>query len=297
MRSRRGAAAGLAMREATPLVSIGLPTYNRAEFLRHTLDSLLRQSYSHLQILVSDDASTDHTRAVVEEAMVRDPRVRYHRYERNQGAIRNCEFVIEHAEGPYFLLMNDDDIAAPGFVARLMQELQADPNVHLAFCDFDVIDNAYQVIGRVRLEALRPDIRWRDAQLDFWSFPYTTAAIAVNGLGLTAAVKRVRRPFSNTPRNMISGHEATYLAQIAMRGRIVTVPEVLFSRMVHRQTKSSLTQASSTGLSRADLALLYGAIWCRLAWYAVRADVAIPQRLRLLGAMVRAAGRKLASRR
>lgn len=86
---------------ANPLVSIGIPTYNRANsYLKQALRSAVNQTYKNLEIIVSDNCSSDDTESVVKE--FRDPRIRYFRQNKNLGAVPNCNFCLEQSQGKYF---------------------------------------------------------------------------------------------------------------------------------------------------------------------------------------------------
>lgn len=278
-----------------PTVGIGLPTYRRPERLRRTLKSVQAQTYPALDIFVADDASPDNTPDVVAEAQAKDARIRYHRHAANIGAVRNFAYVLDQCTSPYFMWMSDDDLLAPRFVERLMAELERDPGVDLAFCDYDFIDEDYHSFETWDLSFLHPDRPWSQAQLDFWQYPYSKSPNVMSGIYRTDALRRVKNPFTNTFKRLVSGHEAPLLAQIAMRGRIVAVPEVLFSRMQHSRDKDSLAHTVSRNLSKIDLALLYGTISAKLAWYAVRARAPIRQRLRLLKTVAAANLKKVRS--
>ena len=89
-----------------PLVTIGIPTYNRADgYLRETLESALAQSYPNLEILVADNCSTDNTKLVVES--YKDKRVRYFRHETGLIPNDNFNFCLSQARGYYFLLLHN----------------------------------------------------------------------------------------------------------------------------------------------------------------------------------------------
>ena len=91
------------------LVSIGIPTYNRANsYLRYSLRSAVSQTYKNIEIIVSDNCSSDNTESVVRE--FNDPRIRYYRQEGNIGPVRNRNFCLEQSQGQYFLLLFDDDV-------------------------------------------------------------------------------------------------------------------------------------------------------------------------------------------
>ncbi len=93
-----------------PLVSVGIPTYNRPAGLRHTLECITGQTYRNLEIIVSDNCSPGpETEAVVREFMAKDPRIQYYRQEVNRGPTQNIEFVIGKSTGEYFMCAADDD--------------------------------------------------------------------------------------------------------------------------------------------------------------------------------------------
>ncbi|WP_293915230.1 glycosyltransferase family 2 protein [Deinococcus sp.] len=116
------------------LVTILIPTYNRAEFLREAIQSAVTQTHRELEILILDDASPDDTTSVAAE-FADDPRVIYIRHPNNLGIAGNWRAGIERVRGEFFCLLHDDDTFEPTFVESLLQPLRSDPNVILAFCD------------------------------------------------------------------------------------------------------------------------------------------------------------------
>ncbi len=104
-------------------LSVCIPTYNRATFLGAALDSVIRQATDEVEIVVSDNASTDHTEALVREYQARFPRIRYHRNPENLGADRNFLKVVELAEGEYCWLLGSDDALGPSALRQVLQRL------------------------------------------------------------------------------------------------------------------------------------------------------------------------------
>ncbi len=103
--------------QGSPLVSVGLPTYNRPEGLRRALECIIKQSYGNLEIIVSDNASPgDETGRVVGEYMARDGRISYVRQDRNIGVIPNFQYVLANSAGEYFMWAADDDEWDPSFI-------------------------------------------------------------------------------------------------------------------------------------------------------------------------------------
>ncbi|MBB4368418.1 glycosyltransferase involved in cell wall biosynthesis [Bradyrhizobium sp. cir1] len=127
-----------------PLVIIGIPTFNRPEGLRRTLGDLCAQTYRHIEIVVSDNASPGSAvRDVVDEFAANDARVSYHRHPENVGAMRNFSSLVLKARGEFFMWAADDDRWEPFFVERCVQRLVADPG--LAVCQMEA---QYEVDGK-----------------------------------------------------------------------------------------------------------------------------------------------------
>jgi glycosyltransferase involved in cell wall biosynthesis len=100
-----------------PLVSVGVPTYNRPEGLRRTLSCLTAQTYPNLEIIVGDNGSAgDESERIAREFADKDPRIRYHRHAQNMGPGFNFKFVLREAKGDFFFWAADDDEWHPEFV-------------------------------------------------------------------------------------------------------------------------------------------------------------------------------------
>jgi glycosyltransferase involved in cell wall biosynthesis len=113
-------------KQATPKVTIAVPTCNRAQFLGACLRSALAQTYPNFDILVVDNASTDNTETVVKS--FGDSRVRYFRNETNIGLFRNWNRTIELNHNPYLTILQDDDELLPEFVEASIKALDGNPS-------------------------------------------------------------------------------------------------------------------------------------------------------------------------
>lgn len=119
------------------LVSVGIPTYNRPDFLYRALELISSQTYSNLEIVVYDNASSDsRVKEVIEEFLSRDPRVKYYRQEENKGILFNTEAVLKKAQGEFFMWLSDDDWRSPEFIEILVAKLEENQNIDMAFCDY-----------------------------------------------------------------------------------------------------------------------------------------------------------------
>jgi hypothetical protein len=125
-------------------VTVAIPTWNRAAFLRQCVASVRRQTYADLEILIGDNASTDDTPAVVAELAQADDRVRYVRHPENLGMVGNWNALLRVATGRFFLLLSDDDLLAPDAIERLVSAC-ARPGVAFAYGPVYAIDAAGEV--------------------------------------------------------------------------------------------------------------------------------------------------------
>jgi glycosyltransferase involved in cell wall biosynthesis len=121
------------------LVTIAIPTLNRSEFLRLSVESALLQTYSNIEILVSDNASEDETPAVL--ANFGDKRLRTLRQESRVTMFANWNSVLRAARGEYFLLLSDDDLLEPFAIETMLEQFKATPAVGLVCCRGMIIDS------------------------------------------------------------------------------------------------------------------------------------------------------------
>lgn len=109
------------------LVSIGIPTFNRARLLSRTLESILAQDHGDIEAVVSDNASTDDTEAVCRGFAERSQRIRYLRQAHNRGPTANFNAVLAEARGSYFMWLSDDDWLDSNYVSECLRVLTGDP--------------------------------------------------------------------------------------------------------------------------------------------------------------------------
>lgn len=119
-----------------PLVSIIIPTFNRADLLREAVDSALAQTYPNLEIILADNASTDGTPALA-AGYAKDARFRYVRNAGNIGMVRNWrKSLYEHAAGEWFLILSDDDLLVdPGYIKDAVALIGEFPKTALVYAN------------------------------------------------------------------------------------------------------------------------------------------------------------------
>ncbi|MBX2990363.1 MAG: glycosyltransferase family 2 protein [Bacteroidetes bacterium] len=209
-----------------PLVSIGLPVHNGEEFLASAIESILSQTYSHFELIISDNASTDGTQAICRAFAALDNRVRYVRNKTNAGAARNYNATVERATGTYFKWASHDDLCRPTFIQRCVDVLETYPEVVLAYPKTIIINESGNVIND-RFEDLY-NLRWKTPSRRYKAFTKTPLDCnPVFGLMRLSALRRTPGigPYESSDRVL--------LGELALLGEIAEVPERLFLRRYH----------------------------------------------------------------
>ncbi len=129
-------------------VTVGIPTYNRAEWLSQTIESVLQQTLPDFQLIISDNASEDTTPEVV--ASFNDRRIAYKRSEHNLGPVRNLNRLIELAATEFLVLLPDDDLMYPRYLESAVDFMERFGTAGLVHTAFDVLDAQGKVVTRKR---------------------------------------------------------------------------------------------------------------------------------------------------
>lgn len=225
-----------------PLVSMGVPVFNGERFLARALDSLLAQTLTDFEVIISDNASTDGTQAICEEYVRKDRRVRYIRQPVNIGAPRNWNAVVHAARGVFFKWASASDYCAPTMLERCVSEMQADAGIVLCHGLTQLVNEQEQPIevygGDVIFDQDRPSERFTRVAMLMALNNAQCGVIRLDALRLT----RLDRPYP-------SGDMAL-MAELALYGKLQLVPEVLLFR---RQSTGTFTAT----LTPMELQLIY----------------------------------------
>lgn len=126
----------------SPLVSVIIPAYNRAELMRETIESVLAQDYPHIEVLVLDDGSSDHTIDVLKSY---GDRIRWVSHP-NMGETRTVNRGFYMARGDIFSVLSSDDVFLPGVVRAAVETLQREYDVVVAYCDYLFINSTGHIL-------------------------------------------------------------------------------------------------------------------------------------------------------
>lgn len=203
-----------------PRISVGLPVYNGERFVAEAIDSVLQQTYSDFELIISDNASTDRTEEICRAYVSQDQRVKYYRSAENVGAARNIRHVFERSSAPYFKWLCHDDTCGPRFLEKCVTVLDECPNVVVCHSRSAFIDEQGNFLREhnvgCHLQSSRPSDRARQYILQS-----TDSYHAVYGLIRKAALKKTSllAPYVNS--------DVVLILQLALLGEIYEVSDVL----------------------------------------------------------------------
>lgn len=124
--------------ENSPLVSVLIPTYNSEPYIKDTLESILNQTYENLEIIISDDDSSDKTVTIIKK--YKDPRIRFYKNTQNLGISKNMNKAIGKCNGKYIAIMDADDWSYPYRMQEQVELMEMNPDVVLCSGYMDICD-------------------------------------------------------------------------------------------------------------------------------------------------------------
>ncbi|MDE5096162.1 MAG: glycosyltransferase [Trichodesmium sp. St11_bin5] len=124
-----------------PKVTVCLPTYNSGEFLRYAIDSILEQTFTDFELIISDDCSTDNTPEIIRSYLEKDSRIQYLQNSHNLGLFPNWNRCLESASGEYITVFAQDDVMLPKNLEQKVKILEKYQNVGLVTSSIMVVDS------------------------------------------------------------------------------------------------------------------------------------------------------------
>jgi glycosyltransferase involved in cell wall biosynthesis len=215
---------------AAPTVSIGVPVFNGGRFLQRAFDSLLGQTYPDFELIISDNASTDDTAPICADYAARDSRVRYLRQSVNIGAPRNWSFVANVARGRYFKWASCNDRCAEDMLERCVKVLEQQPHAVLCYGRTLLVDeesgHEEPYAGDFAIEDEHPSDRLMRLLSKLQLNNAQGGLIRLDALRQTG----LDRPYP--------AGDLPLMAELALRGTFVLLPQVLLFRRMGPRTFS-----------------------------------------------------------
>jgi len=239
-----------------PLVSIAIPTYNRVSLLKRAVTSALAQDYPNLEVVISDNASTDATESLCAQFVAADSRIRYLRQASNRGPIQNFQHALSQSFGALFMWLADDDWLDPAYVRECAANLSEDPTCAIVggIAKYYVGDTCTRLGEIVDLNSESPARR----VLSYYG------SVADNAIfyGLMRRAQALQTPL----RGGIGG-DWLFVADMAYRGKLRTLESMCIHRDDRGISKDVRRLAKTLSLSTFDSMFPF----FRVAMYAFRA--------------------------
>jgi glycosyltransferase involved in cell wall biosynthesis len=254
------------MSVSSPRVSIGMPVYNGESYIGEAIDSILAQTYTDFELIISDNGSSDATQQICTMYAAMDDRIRYVRNESNRGASWNFRRVFDLARGEYFKWMAHDDVCDNRFLELCVKSLDGMPDVILCSCKTKMIDENGEMLPNhdvtLMTNSSDPSRRFLDLlRIHHYYFQ-------IQGLIRRSALEKTQLIGSFVSSDIV------LLAELSLAGRFNEIPEYLFYCRIHSE--------QSVQMSR----------YLRAAWFdpARAGRIALPQ-WRLFAELFRCLGR------
>jgi glycosyltransferase involved in cell wall biosynthesis len=207
-----------------PLVSIGIPIYNEGRFLEQSLASILTQDYKNLEIIISDNASTDNSRELCQKFVDKDARISYSRFGQNRGVTENFRHVLDLAAGKYFMWAAGHDLWSQDFISQCVRLLENDSEGVVAFGSAEWINATGSPIARI---SGWTDTRGMDAVARFFSVFWGNMH-PILGVIRMETLRRIRFP-------SCVGTDLVMLSELALKGHFMHARTTGWSRREFRQ--------------------------------------------------------------
>ena len=215
-----------------PEVSVGMPVYNGERWLAEAIESILDQSFDRLELIISDNDSTDGTEAICRRYAARDPRVRYLRQEKNLGASDNYNFVFRAARAPYFKWASSNDICHERFLESCLAAFRSRPDLALCYprarLFIEQPEDGEDYHDGLDLPDDSPCRRFERLVSEM------TLNNVMNGVIRSEFLKRTPliKPYYSS--------DIVLMAEVALHGKLAEVPEFLFFRRMDEKTATRL---------------------------------------------------------
>lgn len=239
-----------------PKVSVLIPTFDRRDYLRATIASVLCQTLGDFEVIVSDNASALDPADIV--AGFGDRRLRYYRNADNLGVTGNLLAAASHARGSYIAILGDDDLWHRDFLATLVAPLEADGSLTLAFCDHFIIDPEGRPDERLSEQVTR---RWQRHRLREGVYrPFDEIALVYRSICVFSAtvLRRSAIDWHSIPRDLDFSVDV-YLAYLAARTGLgcYYVPRRLSQYRYHSGSLANSLKRADQRLANARDAMIY----------------------------------------
>ncbi len=230
---------------ATPRLTIGMPVFNGEKFIGTAIESLLAQTFTDFELIITDNGSTDLTQSICESFAKLDERVKYMRYDQNRGAIANFNGLVALARGEYFKWAAHDDVCEPTYIEECVKVLDENAEIVWVHCDSDMIDEQ----GVSWLDRMPVDDE--EIEIDglgnrkWWGLPrmdhahnrpskrFAGVLLGTRWCVDSYGVIRMKSLRQTRLYPNLYGSEKVLIGELSLLGKTYQIPKVLFNQRVH----------------------------------------------------------------
>ena len=214
------------------LLSVGMPAYNSELDIRYAIESILNQTFTSFELIISDNASTDNTQLICEEYASKDPRVKYIRNHENIGAAENYNAVFKLSKGKYFKWASSNDYCAPRFFEECIKILESNPSAVLAY-------------PRTRLFSKNIDnyFEYSDCLQTEYDDPKDRMLFVIDNIRLNNIMNGVIRSdaLSKTYLHLpFFASDSCLMCELALYGKFLEESDYLFYRQMDEESSTSM---------------------------------------------------------
>ena len=209
------------------LVSIGIPVFNGEKSIGKALSSLINQDYENIEIIISDNASTDKTFDICKKFILKDSRIKYSRLPRNIGGVLNFNRTFKLSSGKYFLWAAHDDTRGKSFISKCLFKMEKNLDIVLCHSYTNIfIENNKGFLCTANLDSFRGISgmipQYKKTLQDFPS-------VAVYGLIRSSAMRKTQ-----LMGNFLGG-DSVFINELSLHGKFDQVPSLLFSYFARKK--------------------------------------------------------------
>jgi glycosyltransferase involved in cell wall biosynthesis len=232
----------------SPKVSIGMPVYNGESYICEALDSLLKQSFTDYELIISDNASTDNTEIICRAYAAKDSRIKYIRQIKNRGAFENFGLLVSEAIAEYFMWFAADDKAETDFIKTLFDIINKDEEIVLVMSDVQNIAGDGSLLDITQIENIRMAAviaDWPKVRRLFFENPTTNIFFCIYGIHRTKTIRTIQLNYKGRVK-YAAASEVPLLAQVSLMGKIVAIPRALKIYRRHEESIYTLEVKNTT---------------------------------------------------
>lgn len=210
--------------ERVPTVSIGLAVFNGEKYLEEAVDSILNQTFTDFELIISDNASTDRTEEICQRYVAQDPRIRYSRNATNIGGANNENLTVRLSRGKYFRWAAHDDKLHPELLAKCVAVMERDPSIvlcHTMIVEIDENGTPLKTTSRNNGSSEKAYER------------FAAIAISDDFLEETYGLMRLDVLKKTSLQANYTASDRTLMSEISLYGRFHQILEPLFYKRFH----------------------------------------------------------------